>query len=241
MNLDRDGLFFRIPRFISKLWLNRFTLSFLYLRGQGIEIGALHNPLTVLPFAKVRYVDRLSVEELRRQYPELRDKRLVDVDYVADGEQLQSIGDASQDFVIANHFVEHCQNPLRALENMLRVLSPGGVLYLALPDKRLTFDRERPVTPLSHLIKDYEDGPQGSRKVHFEEWVRFVNCVDGQEQVSEQAKQLMALDYSIHYHVWTQHEMLELLTYLRQRHAFDIEVMVRSKNEVIFILRKGQA
>lgn len=237
MRRERNGFWYRIPRFISKLWLNRFTLSFLYLRGSGIEVGALHNPLKVLPFAKVRYVDRMSVDELRRQYPELRTKRLVPIDYIADGELLQCIDDASQDFVIANHFVEHCQNPLQALENMLRVLLPGGVLYLALPDKRLTFDRDRPVTPLVHLLQDYQNGPQWSRNDHFREWVQFVNGVEGEEQVVQQAEQLMALDYSIHYHVWTQLEMLEFLTYLQQKHDFAIDAMVRSKNEVIFIIR----
>src|SRR5512137_1946907 len=152
MSLDENHLLHRIFRFARKLLLNRYSLASLYLRGEGIEIGALHNPLKVAPGAKVRYVDRMSVSDLRNQYPELSGKKLVPVDMVADGELLESIGDDSQDFVIANHFVEHCQNPLLAIENMMRVLRPEGILYLALPDKRYTFDRGRPVTPLAHLI-----------------------------------------------------------------------------------------
>ena len=41
------------------------------LASYGIEIGALHHPLPVPPEARVRYVDRMPVSELRRQYPEL--------------------------------------------------------------------------------------------------------------------------------------------------------------------------
>ena len=48
-----------------------------FLRGSGIEIGPLHSPLTIPPEARVRYVDRLSVEALRQQYPELNHLPLV--------------------------------------------------------------------------------------------------------------------------------------------------------------------
>jgi len=230
-----------IVRFARALLLNRYSLAFLYLRGRGIEIGALHNPLTVPPWARVRYVDRMSVADLRKQYPELQAKKLMPVDIVADGELLEGIDDASQDFVIANHFVEHCRNPLSALENMFRVLRPEGILYLALPDKRYTFDRERPLTPLEHLLRDYREGPDWSTKGHFEEWVRLVDGITDPEECDRRVALLMEMDYSIHYHVWTQFEMLEMLHPLRQRYSFDIEVMHRRKNEVIFIIRAGAA
>jgi SAM-dependent methyltransferase len=225
-------------RTACRLLLNRYSLAFLYLRGEGIEIGALHNPLRVGPWAKVRYVDRMTVADLRRQYPELQGKKLVPVDIVADGELLESVDASSQDFVIANHFLEHCQNPLLGLENMFRVLRPEGILYLALPDKRYTFDRERPLTPLEHLLRDYREGPDWSRRGHFEEWVSLVNGVNNPEDAGRQVEELMAMNYSIHYHVWTQFEMLEMLHVLRQRHPFDIEIMHRRKDEVIFIIRR---
>src|SRR6266852_1252099 len=111
--------------------LSRELIAETYLKGNGIEIGALHNPLQVPPWARVKYVDRLPIVQLREQYPELNDKELVEVDILDDGERLTKISDASQDFVIANHFVEHSQDPIGAVLNMLRVLKPGGRLYLA--------------------------------------------------------------------------------------------------------------
>ncbi len=224
---------------LRSLLLNRYSLAFLYLRGNGLEIGALHNPLKVSPRAKVRYVDRMTVADLRLQYPELKKKKLVPVDFVADGELLESVDDSSQDFVIANHFLEHCQNPLLALENMFRVLRSEGILYLALPDKRYTFDRQRPLTSLEHLLEDYREGPDSSRWEHFLEWATLVNGVTNQGAAELQAEELMAKNYSIHYHVWSQFEMLELLHLLRQQHPLDIEIMLRRKDEVIFIIRKG--
>src|SRR5438034_3915304 len=150
-------------------------LAPVYLKGRGLEIGALHNPLRVSSRAKVRYVDRLPVAGLRAQYPDLRDKKLVRVDVVDDGERLDTIGTATQDFVIANHFLEHCQDPIRTLDSFFRVLRPGGILYMAVPDKRFTFDRDRPVTPLAHLLRDHAEGPAWSRRGHYEEYVAHVH------------------------------------------------------------------
>ena len=64
-------------------------------------------------------------------------------------ESLATIPDGSQDFVIADHFIEHCQDPISALTIHFRVLKTGGILYMAVPDKRFTFDKDRPVTPTS--------------------------------------------------------------------------------------------
>lgn len=220
--------------------LGREFVADTFIRGQGIEIGALHMPLGVPRSAKVKYVDRLSVEDLRKHYPELNDKQLVKVDIVADGETLEGVRDSTQDFVIANHFIEHCQNPIGALLNMFRVLKPGGVLYLAIPDKRNSFDQDRPVTPLEHLFRDYEEGPAWSRRNHFEEWTRLVNKVEDDEEAERQIALNLSIDYSIHYHVWTQAEMLELVVALRKMVSFEVELCLKNEAEVIFILRKNE-
>jgi SAM-dependent methyltransferase len=219
---------------------DRAAIADKYLKGSGIEIGALHSPLKAPPSASVKYVDRMSVPDLRKQYPELNDLELVDTDIIDDGERLDSVRDSTQDFVIANHFIEHCQNPLKALSNMLRVLREGGLLYLAVPDKRFTFDVDRPVTPLDHILRDFEEGGEWSRRRHFEEWARFVNKKDGAE-VEERADELMGIDYSIHFHAWTQLEMFEFILALDRKLGlrFDVEAFFKNGEECIFILRKA--
>lgn len=52
----------------------------------------MNYPLPVKKGVKVKYFDRISREEL--VFPE------------------------SNDLVIANHFIEHCPNPIRTLENI---------------------------------------------------------------------------------------------------------------------------
>jgi len=134
-----------------------------FLRGEGLEIGALHSPLPVPGSCRVRYVDRYDLDGLRREYPPLANVPLVPVDVIDDGEKLETIAAESQDFVISSHFLEHTQDPIGTIRRHLRVIRPGGILFVAVPDKRfLSFDQKRPVTTLEHLYRDYEEGPAWS-------------------------------------------------------------------------------
>lgn len=217
---------------------NRIIRQFIET-GAGIEIGALHHPAKLRKGVQVKYVDRISVEKLREQYPELNKMQLVEPDVIVDGETLESIESLTEDFVIGNHFLEHCQNPILAVENMLRVLKRKGILFVSIPDKRYTFDVNRLITPYEHLVRDYTMGPEVSRRQHFEEWVRLVNRATDESEVESKVKHLMEINYSIHFHVWTEAEMIELFLKQKSTHDFEIELFSHNINEVIFVLRKA--
>jgi SAM-dependent methyltransferase len=223
--------------------LDREFVANRYIRGEGIEIGALMEPLKAPQTARVKYLDRMTVPELRKQYPELESQELVNTDIIDNGETLETIHNGTQDFVIANHFLEHCQDPISTIEHMLRVLRDDGIIYLAVPDKRYTFDVDRPVTPLAHLLEDYEKGPAWSRRGHFEEFARHVNKCTSEDEIESSVSHMMNIDYSIHFHVWTQAEMLEFIAFLKTRlkFTFELEMFFRnsSRGECIFILRKN--
>jgi len=219
--------------------LSREFLGHLLLRGEGLEIGALNRPLPLPHGVRVRYVDRFTEEELRRHYPELDGQRLVPVHILDDGERLGTVADDSQDFVIANSFIEHCEDPIGSLGHMFRVLRPGGLLYLGVPDKRYTFDKDRPVTPLEHLLRDHREGPDWSRRAHYEEWVRIVKRISDPEKATREAERLVALRYSIHFHVWTQEGILEWLVALpRQAGATYTVVASWFDGEQVLLMRK---
>ncbi len=216
-----------------------------FLAGEGLEIGGLHQPLAMPAHARVRYVDRMRTDDLRREYVELAEWDLVEVEVVDDGERLETIAAESQDFIVANHFLEHCENPIGTIETHLGKLKPGGILFYAVPDKRYTFDFRRPVTPIEHMIADYERGPESSRSDHYEEWARLVlsgpaDQAKTEEWVAGQQRHLEETDYSIHFHVWTQAEFLDLILACRERFggAFDIEATAGQAIEYIVVLRK---
>lgn len=182
--------------------ITRRRISNQFIRGDGIEIGALHKSLWTSRSARVLNVDRMSADDLRSHYPELAKYRLAHVDVVDDGERLSKIGDCSLDFVIANHFIEHCENPLATMRNHLRVLRSGGVLYYAVPDKTQTFDRHRHVTSFEHLLRDDREGPERSREQHYREWVELVIGEADRDKALNEIARLSQISYSIHFHVW---------------------------------------
>ena len=206
-----------------------------YLRGSGLEVGALHRPLRVPPHVTVRYVDRLRADELRRRYPEYADRWIVDPDVIDDAGTLGSVAATSQDFLIANHVLEHMENPIGALEAWLRVVRPGGVLYLAVPDKRQTFDAQRPSTSIAHLRRDHEEGPRWSRSQHYEEYARLAERVPDAD-VPARAEGLEREHVDIHFHVWTLPELVGFLFALDL--PFDTELVQANGNETLLILRR---
>ena len=220
----------------------RVELADLFLRGDGLEVGALHLAMVLPVGARARYVDRMSVVDLRAHYPELAGVDLAPVEVIDDGERLETIEPESVDFIVANHFLEHCEDPIRTIETHLGKLRPGGVLFYAVPDKRYTFDFRRPRTPLEHVIADHEHGAQRSRGEHYLEWARLVHEGTGppeEPQAVAHARQLEAEAYSIHFHVWTQADLVRLMLHCHERlGSFEIEAVRRRGIENIVVLRK---
>jgi O-antigen biosynthesis protein len=200
-------------------------------------------PLAVPADVHVTYVDHMTVEDQRAAHPDLEIAR---VDVIDDGERLETFAEESVDFIVANHFMEHTEDPIRTIETHLSKLRPGGILFYAVPDKRYTFDFRRPRTTLEHLIADYERGPEASRWEHFLEWERMVyepgTAPPDEEQARRKATEDEATGHSIHFHVWTQVDLLELLLYCQERcGSFEIEAFTRRSIENIAVLRKHGA
>lgn len=212
-----------------------------YLHGCGIEIGALDKPSYVPDGTVVRYVDSQPTEKLREYYStELHGHAIRNVDIVADGHTLEGIPTASQDFVIANQVLEHLENTLLALENMLRVVKPGGVVFLSLPDKRYSFDSGRPVTRFSELVLDYRAGPEVSREAHYRDWIRNVEKLSEEELPARLHFLKDVKHYAIHFHVWTPFEMLEMFEQARNilPYSYDLECFKSNGAEALFVLRR---
>jgi predicted SAM-dependent methyltransferase len=213
-----------------------------YLKGNGLEVGALTNPFLVPNGVHVKYVDRMTIADLKKQYPELEKVDLIEPDILDDGETLSSVQNSSQDFIIASHMIEHCQNPIGTIQNFLRVVKKDGIVFMAVPDKRYTFDIDRPLTSIDHLLDDYQKSPELSKYSHFKEWVDLVISTKEKVEDSEQmTRQLMDIDYSIHYHVWNPSTFKEMLLHLQSQlyFSFDIDLFIENnKGEFLVVLRK---
>lgn len=126
------------------------------LDGLGIEIGAHGRRL---PGLRPVYVDRF------RQYA----GATCPADVLADASALP-FRDRSLDYVACSHVLEHLPDPAGAIVEWHRALKPGGILYMVVPDRRLTFDRLRRRTPVAHLIEDFERSTGPSDPTHIDDF-----------------------------------------------------------------------
>lgn len=215
----------------------REDVALWFLRGEGIEIGPLDFPLRLPREAHVRYVDYLDEADLREAHSEtLRAGRpLVVPDVVDDGSRLSTFADRSLDFVVANHMFEHVEDPITTLEHQLRVLRPGGVLYLTLPDARESFDAPRPRTTTEHLLRDHIEGPIVSRRNHYEECARFIEGHSG-DILEKRIEEMEAESLRPHFHVWEPKTFAGFLSALDL--LFSLDLLRASAGEFIVILRR---
>jgi SAM-dependent methyltransferase len=192
------------------------------LQGHGVEIGPGHAPFPVPNGLTVRYLDRWEPAENSALFPELGSEPgfpKPDIVSNVDQDRLSALADRSQDFVIASHILEHLANPLAVLVDIHRVLRPGGLLVLILPDRHVTFDSERPPTSLEHLVDEYRRDIREVDDDHVIEaiiaQVRFNgDRRDPEELVRERTAPEIELHRrrSIHAHVWDMEEFGNVLT-----------------------------
>ena len=124
----------------------------------GLEIGASFHPIA--PKAKgykVETLDHLSQEELKAKYAEAPGAdldRIEAVDHVWDGRPYaQLVGaEGRYGWIIAAHMIEHVPDLLGFLKDCHSILEPGGVLALAVPDRRFTFDARRPESAIGQVV-----------------------------------------------------------------------------------------
>lgn len=121
----------------------------------GLEIGPLHRPTLKKSDANVFYADFASRDFLVEKYnddPHVDVLQIVNVDFILDESGLELATGGGFGYVIASHVAEHVPNLVGWLEDVANCLVDGGVLSLALPDKRFTFDHLRNSTTIQSLL-----------------------------------------------------------------------------------------
>ncbi len=203
---------------------------------KGIEIGGAMNPVYLVD----RRIELKQLDYTQHTMEEnpYKDMPLVKVDIIDDGETLKTIGENSLDFIIACHMLEHCKNPIGTLRVFLSKVCSGGIIFLAIPDKRFTFDRDRKITSFEHLVID--DREAGKDK-------EYLDYCDMSGVGAVSYTQFLEEDIShFHYHVWDSNSFIDFLYKLQKylKKGFTIEQagildngMI--SNEIIVVLKKA--
>lgn len=213
-----------------------------YLRGRGLEIGALHSPVPLPADAHADYLDQCDVDTLRVRFAEARDRYCVFPSIIDDSGTLSRVDDDRYDFLVANHVLEHCENLFATLHHHLRVVRMGGYVMYALPDQRYTFDRNRALTQFDHLLTDLRDGPGAQRRAHLVDYFTWVDNLSG-DALDAAVAEYMENGRDIHFHTWT---LETFCAHLNQAIALNLiaaEFVDFGQNgtEFIVVLRKPAA
>jgi SAM-dependent methyltransferase len=128
----------------------------LKLQKQGLEIGPLDKPIVPKKGTSVLYADHLPTDKLRDKYrgdESVSNDHIQDVDIVVGPSGIRdAVGSRRFNYVVASHVIEHIPNPLEWFNEIYGFMEPGGILSLAISDKRYCFLRLRGLTTAADWI-----------------------------------------------------------------------------------------
>ena len=139
---------------------------------RGIEIGgAAHNPFNIAGCVFVDFTGDMDTQ-FKQHERELVGTALP-VDVVAPAWRLP-FADGSLQYVLTSHVIEHCFDVIGTVNEWLRLVEPGGLVYAIVPHKERTFDKERPRTPLRELLDRHRGKiapPDWDSGHHYSVWI----------------------------------------------------------------------
>ena len=133
---------------------NEHLLSGIDLSRKGVEYGPLTCPIVTKDMAPVLYVDYADTETIKAKgYREDDPNKIVDIDLVWGEKPLKESGPFA--YALASHVIEHVPDPIGWLLEISESITDDGIICLAIPDKRYTFDLNRPVSTTGELVEAY--------------------------------------------------------------------------------------
>ena len=198
-------IIFKNVYFKVKYFYYKKKITKKYLKGEGAEIGAGNQPFSnnknIIYFDK--YIsDKSPKNSIKSDAESIR----------ANNEQF--------DFLISCHCLEHCPNTIKVLNEWSRILKNRGKLILILPHGKKTFDKGRELHNLKHHLNDFQKKIDYADNTHLDEFINITlkNCKDkwinSAPRLNGKIDQNWLINEGlVHYHVWTEVEMSEILKY----------------------------
>ena len=219
-----------IPNF-TKLIFNNY-INKTYLTGYGMEVGPGENPFST---AKETVFLEKFVENYESLFPGAKKDN-----YISGSAEDIPSPDDSYDFVFSAHCLEHCIDPIKVLKEFERVTKSNGLIFLILPHCNRTFDKGRTISKLEKHIIDYEKEVSKSEYIeesgrHFDVFEEFLeistkfprhNWISDAKNIDGSWNKDWIIENGImHFHVWTQVEIVHLLEYLNYEIVLTIDIM----------------
>ena len=75
---------------------------------------------------------------------------------INDTVDISNVKNECYDFCFASHSLEHIANPLKAINEWLRIIKNSGYIIIIVPEKSVCFDHKRNYSKFSTLLSQYE-------------------------------------------------------------------------------------
>ncbi|MCC5617187.1 class I SAM-dependent methyltransferase [Nostoc sp. CHAB 5836] len=188
---------------------------------EGLEIGACDLPTVSKGVGKCEFADFRSAEEIVDLW-NLPREAVMPVKYILQRDSKVHLQiDKKFDFVVLCHVIEHIPNVIGYILDLHNLLKPGGLIIIACPDKRITFDASRPSTTIEHLLDDYYNNRNYPSLEHILEFAKAASD-DLRQKSIESPKEFYRWGCDnfesgladAHCHVWTDEEFFTQIKYL---------------------------
>lgn len=186
---------------------------------RGLEFGPHNQPMVSKAEGGVAYADFLTRDQhLTQTATELHDG-IPETDYLLTSNNYPEQITEKFDYVVANHVIEHAPDMIRFLQNLSTLTKQDGIIFLAIPDKKFTFDRFRPNTSLAHVLHDYITEQKSPSLEHMIETGLYYDhsSVGGETNISNltpanvESWASRQPHYGIHCHVFQSETILDSL------------------------------
>ncbi len=136
---------------------------------RGLEIGGSAHNAFGLNTLNVDYTDDYTTT-FKKHEVELAGEYMK-VDIVASGDDLP-LKDGTVDFVISSHVIEHFYDPVKAIQEWLRVVRPGGYVFIIAPHIDRIGQAATPRTFPAEIIDRHEhpNPPKVDHHGHYSCW-----------------------------------------------------------------------
>ena len=141
-------------------------------RGSVLEIGSgpgFYTSILLDNFKEIKITALdYDMEFLKYANENMNNKHRNRVTYVKDDVNRLSLPDNRYDFVIARFVFQHLENPLKAINEIYRVLKPGGKVFIIDVDSDLwgtTFPKNRTINEINNIISKLQGNLKGNREI----------------------------------------------------------------------------
>jgi hypothetical protein len=187
----------------------------------GLEIGPHNQPMVKKNEGPIKFLDYLNRSELIASDPHVSYlDDIPETDYIVKSNDYLLYVKDKFDYLIAAHVLEHAPNFIGSFQQFCEMLNPGGVLFIALPDKKFTFDKYRTNTMLSHVLYDYFNKVEKASIEHLiEDFLYYDRQFIGSDQNIEERLSLNLISTKVttephiglHCHVFQSETILDTL------------------------------